>query len=571
MRAHCAAAALFALGCTGQISQGGGGVGASAGSGGGPSGLAGTGGNVTGAGGTTPGGVPVEGPSPRLLRQLTNGEYRATVGDLLGLAAPDTTAIPPDVSVAGFTTNVTGAFVTEAHLDAYSSVGAALATRALGESYAKVVPCKTKDQACAAQFVESFGKRAFRRPLTAEEKARYLTLFDAAVTGGDFDTGVQLTVRAFLVSPAFLFRSELGRDAGGGRFVLTPHEIASALSYTYWGTMPDDELFAAADSGALANRATIETQARRLLNAPRGRARIAGFFSELIEAPRAFVAAKDMGTFPSLYSGPGGFPAVIEAMRAEEDAFVTNVVFDSTKKFSELFTADYVYVNDRLAGLYGLPAPGSATAVKKVALPPGSKRGGLLTLGMFLLGHGRADQSSPTQRGHLIRAGLLCADVPPPPPGVDATVKPGTPGKTGRQQIEAITGSGTCAACHTLMNPIGYALEGFDGAGLERTMDGGEPVDTSGALNKLGGQSYTFNGPRELSAIIAQNAQAKACLAESYHRFTRGFVAKGEDHGAVEKLGGDYATRDLDLPELFVQLALQDSFVTRRSAEVVER
>jgi hypothetical protein len=570
MRAHCAALALVLGGsfaCSGQISIEGRGA---AGATGAPPGTAGTG-SLAGAAGSAPPAAAVESPSPRLLRQLTNGEYRATVTDLLGLAAPDTTAIPPDVSVAGFTTNVTGAFVTEAHLDAYSSVGAALATRALTESRARIVPCTTKDQACAAQVVETFGKRAFRRPLTAEEKTRYLGLFDAAVTGGDFDTGVSLAVRAFLVSPSFLFRSELGRDLGDGRFALTPYEIASALSYTYWGTMPDDQLFAAADSGALASLATREAQARRLLNAPRGRARIASFFSELIEAPRAFVAAKDMGTFPTLYSGPGGFPAVIEAMRAEEDAFVTNVVFDSTKKFSELFTADYTYVNDRLAGLYGLPAPGSATAVKKVALPPGSKRGGLLTLGMFLLGHGRADQSSPTQRGHLIRAGLLCADVPPPPPGVDATVKPGTPGKTGRQQIEAITGSGTCAACHTLMNPIGYALEGFDGAGLERTTDNGEPVDTSGALNKLGGQSYTFNGPRELSAIIAQNGQAKACLAESYHRFTRGFASKGQDVGAVEKLGADYVARDLDLPELFVQLALQDSFVTRRSAEVVER
>jgi hypothetical protein len=513
----------------------------------------------------------VEAPSPRLLRQLTFSEYRATVGDLLGLVAPDTTSIPPDVSVAGFTTNVTGAFVTEAHLDAYSSVGAALAARAVAESYAKIVPCQTKDQACAGQFLDSFGKRAFRRPLTAEEKARYLKLFDASVTGGDFNTGVTLAVRAFLVSPAFLFRSELGKDTGGGRFTLTPHEIATALSYTYWGTMPDDKLFAAADSGALAGRAEIETQARRLLSDPRGRARVATFFSEWLEAPRAFVAAKDMGTFPKLYSGPGGFPAVIDAMRAEEDAFVTNVVFDSTKKFSELFTADYTFVNDRLAGLYGLPAPGSATAVKKVALPAGSKRGGLLTLGMFLLGHGRADQSSPTQRGHLIRAGLLCADVPPPPPGVDATVKPGTPGKTGRQQIEAITGSGTCAACHQMMNPIGYGLEGFDGAGMERTLDNGEPVDTSGAINSLAGQSYPFNGPRELSAIIAQNDQAKACLATSFHRFARGFVSRGEDKGAVAKLGADYLARNLDIPELFVQVALQDSFVTRRSAEVVDR
>src|SRR4051812_33253567 len=217
----------LALGCTGQISRGSGpGNSGTAGPGvttGGAGSGAGPGPGTTGGGGTSGLGTvpPVEGPSPRLLRQLTNSEYHATVADLLGLSAPDTTAIPPDVSIAGFTTNVTGAFVTEAHLDAYSSVSTALVTRALAESRAKIIPCATKDTACAGAFLDSFGKRAFRRPLTADEKTRYLKLFDATLTGGDFDTGLALALRALLVSPNFLFRSELGRDMGGGRFVLT--------------------------------------------------------------------------------------------------------------------------------------------------------------------------------------------------------------------------------------------------------------------------------------------------------------------------------------------------------------
>jgi len=338
--------------------------------------------------------------------------------------------------------------------------------------------------------------------------------------------------------------------------------------------MPDDKLFAAADSGALSARAEIEAQARRLLVDPRGRAHVATFFSEWLEAPRAFIATKDMDTYPSLFNAPGGLSAVVDAMRAEEDAFVTNVVFDSTKKFPELFTASYTFANDRLATLYGLNAPGASQAVK-VALPTTGKRGGLLTLGMVLLGHARTNESSPTQRGHMIRANLLCNEVPPPPPGVDATVKPGTPGVTAREQIEALTGSGTCASCHSLMNPIGYGLEGFDGAGLERTLDNGEAVDTSGALKDLvgpsGTQSFTFNGARELSTVIASSDAAKACLAQNYHRFARGFVSYGADTGAVQKLSADFLARDLEIPELFVQVALQDSFVTRRSADMVQR
>jgi hypothetical protein len=584
MRAIASALALVALGCTGQIGSvaGLGGAQPSVAGGGAPGtggatatpAAAGSGGvNASANGGTNAPAAPVEVPSPRLLRQLTTSEYRSTVADLLGVANPDTTAIPPDVAAGGFSTNVTASFVTEAHMDAYASVAAALSARAMTDAYSKLVTCAVKDSACAADFVARFGLRAFRRPLTADEKARTLKLFDPSLTGGDFNVGLGLAIRAMLISPYFLFRSELGADLGQGRFVLTPYETATALSYTYWGTTPDDKLLAAAGSGALAGKAEIELQARRLLADPRGRARAASFFYEWIEAARAYVATKDMGTYPALFGGAGGFGAVVDAMRAEEDAFVTNVVFDSTRKFGELFTADYTFVNDRLAALYGLPAPGSGAAVTKVALGAGARRGGLLTLGMFLMGHARTNESSPTQRGHMIRANLLCSDVPPPPPNVDATIKPGTPGKTARQQIEALTGSGTCAACHILMNPIGFGLEVFDGAGQERALDNGEPVDATGTINGLAGAAgpIPFNGPRELSAIIAGSDQARACLATSYHRYARGFAARGIDAGAADKLGQDFVARNLDIPELFVQVALQDSFVTRRSADVVER
>jgi hypothetical protein len=568
------------LGCQGQISGNratGQANSGAAGSGipGGP-GTAGTGVTATGGGGSgaAPGAPAVESPSPRLLRQLTLSEYQSTVKDLLHLAAADTSAIPPDVSVAGFTTNVTGAFVNDASMDAYNTVAGALAPKAVAQSYASLVPCATTDTACASTFIDTFGTRAFRRPLTTDEKARYAKLFDATVTGGDFKTGVALAVQAMLVSPYFLFRSELGTDTGGGMFRLTPWETATALSYTFWGTMPDDALFAAARSGALAGKAEIETQARRLLADPRGRARIASFFYEWMESPRAYVATPDMGTYPAIFTGTGGFQSVVDAMRAEEDAFVTNVVFDSSKRFEELFTANYVFANDRLASFYGLPAPGSAAAAKKVMLPAGAARGGLLTLGMFLLGHARTNESSPTQRGHVIRANFLCSDVPPPPPDVDATFHPGTPGKTSRQQIEALTGTGTCAACHTLLNPIGYGLEGFGGDGGERTTDNGEPIDATGVINGFKsktGAPLTFNGPRELSSILAASDEARRCMAVNFHRYARGYASKGVDVGAVQKLGDDFVAQNLELPELFVRVALQDSFITRRSAEVVER
>jgi hypothetical protein len=545
------------------------------------SGGSGTGGSTvtTGAGGTagtsSPQAPRAEVPSPRLLRQLNLAEYRSTVSDLLHLANVDTSAIPPDVSVDGFTTNVTGLFVSDVSMDAYNTVGGALGARAVAEAWSALVPCQTQDTACAGTFVDSFGARAFRRPLSAEEKTRYLALFDSSLTGGDFKTGVGLVIKAMLVSPYFLFRSELGAaDATAGTFKLTPWEIATALSYTYWGSMPDDLLFASARSGALTGKAEIEAQARRLVAAPRGRAHVASFFYEWMESARAYVATKAAGQYPAFAKANGTANALVSAMRDEEDAFIQHVVFDSTKKWDELFTASYTFANDTLAGYYGLPLPGSATTPKQVTVPAGGQRGGLLTMGMFLVGHGRTDQSSPTQRGHMIRASMLCSDVPSPPPDVNTNVTAAPAGQTGRSQIEALTGSGTCNVCHSLMNPIGYGLERFDSTGAERMLDNGQAVDATGVINGFQsktGAPLTFDGARQLAALLAASDDARKCFVGNYHRYARGFAAHDMDVGAVQKLQQAFLTQNLDLPELFVQVALQDSFVQRRTAEVVPR
>jgi len=577
MRATALVLTLTAIGCTGEI---GGGLPGSASSPGPVGGIAspGSGGGAgqpaaAGAGGS-PTAIGAEQPSPRLLRQLTVSEYRSTVSDLLYLSSPNTTDIPPGNPVRGYTTNAAGAFIDMSNVDKYQSVGNALADRAVKESYAKLVTCQTQDMACATTFVQQFGQRAFRRPLAADEQTRYLGLFDPAVTGGDFKTGVSLVIQTMLISPYFLMRSELGADMGNGKFVLTPFEIASGLSYAYWGTMPDEALFASAQSGALANKNEIEAQARRLLADPRGRAGIATFAGEWLEASRAYVATKDPATFPALKDAATAAD-IVTAMRGEEDAFFTGVAFDSSKKWNELFSADYTYVNDTLASYYGLPLPGSGGSFTKVSLGAGSPRGGLLTLGSFLFGHARADQSSPTQRGHMIRANMFCSDVPPPPPGVDVTIKPNTGGSTGREQIQALTGSGMCASCHNLMNPIGFGLEGFDGAAQWRTMDHGEMIDASGAINGLSSMPITFNGAKELSNVVASSKDAQACLAANFYRYVRGFdpaqTGSPDEANAVQRLEQAFVTNNLDLPELFVQVALQDSFTARRSVETLNR
>jgi hypothetical protein len=175
----------------------------------------------------------------------------------------------------------------------------------------------------------------------------------------------------------------------------------------------------------------------------------------------------------------------------------------------------------------------------------------------------------------VVREGILCDDVPPPPPGVDPTIPAGTPGKTARARITYVTSaSNVCQACHSQMDPIGFGLENIDSTGEFRTVDSGEAVDATGSISGLtnaSGGAATFNGSRELSALIAGSAQAKACMATNYFRYGRGFDAKGGDTCAVNRLKQQMTKGEIDLPTFFVQLALQDSFITRRSAEVVEK
>src|SRR5690606_24087379 len=228
--------------------------------------------------------------------------------------------------------------------------------------------------------------RALRRPLTGEEVELYVELFDPEATDGDFYEGVRLVVRSLLMAPELLYRSELGEPTADGLYRLTPHETAAALSYGLWGTMPDEELLDAAESGVLDDPEGLEAQARRLLEHPRGRAQVDQFFTQWLGTGALLLANKD----PQIY--PGFTPDIREAMAAEQRAFVEHVMFEGSATLQELLQADYVMVDDTLAAFYGLPLPGSDVPVR-VELPEGSDRGGLLTLGAVLASHAHPNES----------------------------------------------------------------------------------------------------------------------------------------------------------------------------------
>ena len=205
-----------------------------------------------------------ETPGPRRLRLLTRSEYASAAADLLFIPRPSVDNLPVESVVDGFDNNAGAAVVTNRHLDEFLSTSEKLAVQAMGASKVRLAPCAPA-AGCDRTFVQSFGQRAFRRPLAADEVTRYLALFAPSVTGGSFDKGMELVMRAMLSSPYFLYRSEMGERAPDGSYKLSPYEVATALSFFLWGTTPDDQLLEAARSGALARPDGFEAAARRLI------------------------------------------------------------------------------------------------------------------------------------------------------------------------------------------------------------------------------------------------------------------------------------------------------------------
>jgi hypothetical protein len=495
-------------------------------------------------------------PGPRVIRLLTRREYAASVAALLGVPAPDVRDFPEEPLVHGFDTNAAAVAVTARHVDTYYDAADRLVRQALASQRGRLVPCTAGSAGCDRQVVTNFGKRAFRRPLEAAEVDRYAALFAADLTGGSFDEGVALAATSMLVSPSFLYRTELGAEQPDGRFKLTGHEVAAALSYTFWGAPPDDALLAAADSGALDSAEQVEAKARTMLSDPRARAAVGEFFTQWIGVNRYGSATKDASVYPRFNDG------LRAALLREQQEFVAHVVFDTPgSSYRELLTADYVVANRQVLELYQIP--GGSDQFTRVAVPAGVQRGGLLTLGALLGTHAHPNESSPIKRGVFVRTHLLCEELAPPPPDV-STVPPGLdPSLTTRERFARHSSDQACAGCHARIDPVGFGLERFDGIGAYRDTEGGKPIDDSG--NLFGFSPSAFKGPRELASAIASSEQGQSCAATQYFRYFRGVKETGPEKCTAQDLGALLRSSNGNLREVLAKATSQLSFLVRRA------
>ncbi|HLK22549.1 MAG TPA: DUF1592 domain-containing protein [Bryobacteraceae bacterium] len=463
------------------------------------------------------------------MRRLTHSQYNHTVRDLLGDQTNPAAQFPPEDFVNGYLNQSRGQNISPLLLEAYSNAAEKLARSAFrgGDTHG-LISCKPSPE-CGKQFIREFGKKAFRRPLEPREQQRYEALL---AKEPDLLKGAQLVVEAMLQSPNFLFWINATSDAK-----LKPWETASRLSYSLWDSMPDAELFAAAERGELASRAGVEKQVQRMLADPRAHESLDAFVSQWLRFDRLTTSSKDRRKFPFFTRETSN------AMITETRTFLSDLVWNHGN-FMDLFTANYGYVSPELARIYGVQAP--AKDFERVPFPAGSERSGILGEGLFLALTAKPEDSSPTARGLFVREQFLCQHVPDPPPGVNTNLPPVTEAKpqTNRDRMLEHTTSPSCNTCHKLMDSVGFGLEKFDAVGARREElalefkvkkdeeedeDGKHPVKKKIIKLPLNTSAYVagipnsdFSSPKELGAVLAASSQCQECIVRQYFRFQAG-------------------------------------------------
>ena len=491
------------------------------------------------------------------LRRLTHSQYNHTVRDLLGDQTAPANQFPPEDFINGFKNQTQGLSLSPILIDAYSGAAERLARTAFhGGDTRGLIPCKPS-LPCRTRFVREFGAKAFRRPLNPPEQHRYEALM---ATQTDFLQGAQLVVEAMLQSPNFLFWVDSTPDPK-----LKPYATASRLSYTLWDTMPDTQLFAAAEHGDLSTQAGVERTVRRMLEDPHAREALDEYVSQWLRYDRLLTSAKDRRKYP-LYNRETAL-----AMTDEARTFISDLVWND-RNFMTAFTADYGYVSSELAGIYGVKAP--AKEIERVPFPAGSERAGLLGQGLFLALTAKPDETSPTARGLFVREQFLCQHVPDPPPGVNTNLPPVTAAnpQTNRDRMTEHATNPTCAGCHKLVDPIGFGFEKFDAVGARRdqlVLTFREPstkgkngavktinLDFNTSGNIAGLPDSQFSSPAGMGAVLARSPQCQECMVKQYFRYAAGRLEGPADRAVIREVLDRFEASQFHFKELIVAVTV---------------
>jgi hypothetical protein len=406
----------------------------------------------------------------------------------------------------------------------------------------RIFSCRPKAQAdeagCATRILSDLARRGYRRPVTAADMSRLMALFDEGRrSGGAFESGVQFALRGLLASAKFVFRAESSPSdlAPGAIYHISDIELASRLSFFLWSSIPDEELLQAAEHQTLHDPAVLDRQVQRMLADPKSQALVDNFGGQWLYLRNLKSSAPDQHEFPDFDDN------LRAAFRRETELFFDSIIRED-RSVLDLLTADYTFVNERLARHYGIPRI-YGSQFRRVAVTDDARRG-LLGKGSLLLVTSHAGRTSPVVRGKWILDNLLGMPPPPPPPNVPSLDDRHDPGRsqTVRERLEEHRANPSCAGCHKLMDPLGFALEHFDAVGAWRGADEGVAIDASGQLT----DGTMIDGAVSLRQAILKRPQVfVGTLSEKLLIYALGRTLTPHDGPVVRRIvreaaGGEY-------------------------------
>jgi Protein of unknown function (DUF1592)/Protein of unknown function (DUF1588)/Protein of unknown function (DUF1595)/Protein of unknown function (DUF1585)/Protein of unknown function (DUF1587) len=570
------AAALVGVGCTGMVGDG---ASPPTNPGGGGSGPPGGGGNNP-PGGSGGGGVLPPPPPPNPadttnlagtapLRRLNILEYNNSIRDLLGEANPAAAGAGLAVDIATDVGFVAGAKITSStDARAFTDVSEKLATSAVSR-IATLLPtgCNagstnlTDNETCATNFIKTFGLRAYRRPLSADEVTDLVNLYKAQRTASlTFTEAIKGLIWGMIQSPYFLYRWELGEPGikDGPLVRFNSYEVASRLSYFFWASMPDQGLFDAAAKNALQNPDQIATEARRLLASPKAKDGVRDFTIQWLDIDGVPDLEKD-GSFTN-YT-----PEVGKAMVNESATFASELILgaQATGKLDTLYTSTSSYIDAKLAKLYGVTGVTGDT-LKQTTLNP-AQRAGILTQGAWLSAHADGDFPHIVKRGVFVLNHVLCRDIPPPV-GLEVPPLPERKSTETNREHFAIHGMNPCAACHVMIDPMGFAFEIYDAVGGYRTTELNKPIDASGQIQLTSGL-IKFKDAVDLTKQMSTTPEIRQCMTKHWLRYMLRRTEVSEEAGSLQLVNDAFAKGNFDIRELMVAVTKTRAFTHRKPFE----
>jgi hypothetical protein len=492
------------------------------------------------------------------VRRVTETQYRHTIADVFGPEIKINARFEPEKRVEGLLAIGSGQLsVTSSGFEQYFALASSISDQVLGEKQrTSSVPCKPRnpteaDDVCARQFIEGYGERLFRRPLTESETlARLKTASAGAKQSGDFYAGLKLALTSLLVAPEFIFRVETAEPdpANRSQYRLDAYSKAARVSFLLWDSAPDQELLAAARSGAIHTRAGLRQQLTRLTSSPRFEDGVRAFFTDMLQLDDLENVVKD----PTIY--PKFNQSVSDSAKEQTLKTTVDLLVRKRQDYHDLFTSNDTFVNRPLASVYRIPFASSGDWAP-YTFPQSSERSGILTQVSFLSLFAHPGTSSPTKRGIKVYEIFMCRPTPNPPADVDfSRVQDSTKG-TVRGRLLDHMNNPSCSGCHMRSDPPGLALEHFDGLGQLRTMENGTMIDVSADI-----YGVKLDGAQGLGKFLHDDPRVSACLVRNVFAYGAGRKTEAQDAAYLVDQTKAFASNGYRLPDLMLQIASTPEF-----------